>query len=99
MIRLKDILNENEKELSSKQFNDIGKIIDSKYKSVHRYEYDEDYRGEFIRVTFTNYNEAIDFYNNGKKLLSKIIKVERSGSSTNGPRINGRLFIVSYKII
>jgi hypothetical protein len=95
MIRLKDLLIEDKTKLTNKNINDIQRVVDSKYNSVVKIEYDEDWRGEFIRVTFTNYNEAIDFYNIGYKLLSKIVKVNRV--SDRGPKINGRLFTVSYK--
>lgn len=83
-------------EVNGKDIKDVSNIIDTKYNSVIKIENDGDWRGEFIRVTFTDYKEAIDFYNTGNKLLSKIVKVQRVND--RGPKINGRLFIVSYKI-
>lgn len=83
-------------EITDDNIDDISNIIDTKYNSVIKIEHDEDWRGEFIRITFTDYKEAMDFYNTGNKLLSKIVKVQRV--SDRGPKINGRLFIVSYKI-
>lgn len=98
MIRLKDILKEAKKsKITNELIDDIFKIVTTKYNSVIQINHDDDWRGRFVRVIFTDYMEAIDFYNKGYKLLSKLIKVQQVGD--RGPKINGRLFIVSHKII
>ena len=86
-------------EIESKKWDNITDRIFANYDNVIRIEPLEDYRGDFIRVIFGDYAEAIEFYNNGHKLLSNLVKIQRSASSSSGPKINGRHYIVSYKII
>ena len=100
MIKLKDLLVENENILSSKQWKDTTNMLGKKYNSINRMEYDKDYRGQYIRVVFYDYSEAFDFYNEGWELLYKL-KIDAQRTQSGGPKnwLGGGMFVVSYKII
>ena len=99
MIKLMDLLVENDNTLTSKDYNDIGKILSKKYQSIVRIEYDRERRGEFIRVVFDDYKEAYNFHYHGWDMLSKIVNL--SSTNPSGPKswLGGVKFVVSYKII
>lgn len=100
MIKLKDILVEDNHIINLKQFKDLTRVIYAFYDNVIRLEHSKESRGEFLRITFNDYNEAFDFYNKGDKLLSKIVTLHRSNNSILGPkRVGNMMFMVSYKII
>jgi hypothetical protein len=103
MIKLKSLIKENNDILSSKQWKTVTNMLYKKYDSINRIEHDKDWRGEYMRVVFYNYNEALDFYNNGWINLSKLLNldIQRTQTSSYGPQrwLGGSLFVVSHKIL
>jgi len=99
MIKLMDLLVENNNALSSKQWKLVTDVLYVMYDDIVRVEHDKDYRGEYIRVVFSNYSEALSFYNKGVDVLSKIVNIQRTQSG--GPKnwLGGSMFVVSYKVI
>lgn len=98
MIKLKSLLKENDNILSSKQWNEITKLLHKTYSSISRMEYDSERRGQFIRVVFDDYKDAYDFYYKGWELLEPIADVYQTQSG--GPKrwLGGVKYVVSYKI-
>jgi hypothetical protein len=100
MIKLKDLLLENENILSSKQWKDTTDMLGKKYNTISRMEYDKDWRGQYVRVVFYDYSEALDFYNSGWGMMHKL-KIDAQRTQSGGPKnwLGGSMFVVSYKII
>jgi hypothetical protein len=101
MIKLTDLLVENNNILSSKQSKDVSKFLHKNYDSINRIEYDKDSHGEYIRVVFYKYSEAVDFYNNGWVDLSKLLNLDVQRTHSGGPKnwLGGSMFVVSHKIL
>jgi hypothetical protein len=100
MIKLKDLLVESDNTISSLHWRNITRYLRHKYPSINRLEYDKNYRGEFIRVVFYDYGEALNFYNKGWDILS-LLNVDVQRTHSGGPKrwLDGTMFVVSYKIV
>lgn len=98
MIKLKSLLKENDNILSSNQWKEINKLLHKNYHSISRMEYDNERRGQFIRVVFDEYRDAYNFYYEGWELLEPIVDVYQTQSG--GPKrwLGGVRYVVSYKI-
>jgi hypothetical protein len=101
MIKLKSLLKENNDIVSSKQWKTVTNMLYKKYDSINRVEYDKNWRGDYMRVVFYNYKEALDFYNNGWINLSKLLNLDVQRTDSGGPKnwLGGSMFVVSHKIL
>jgi hypothetical protein len=106
MIKLKSLLKEqSEMLIGREEFKKMTELLKFMYKHIWKLEHGLERQGEFLKVYFTDYTEAEDFYNSFLEMLgpyfgiNKKYYVDYAASCMYGPkRYAGTIYYVSYKI-